>query len=67
LQVEQEESFLRVVGIEVSDLSLINVSGQMVAHSNDSALHIGSLVAGTYVLRIVTAQGVQSQKVQIVK
>lgn len=67
LQVEQEESFLRVVGIEVSDLSLINVSGQMVAHSNDSELHIGSLVAGTYVLRIVTAQGVQSQKVQIVK
>ena len=67
LHIEQEESFLRVVGIEAKGLSLINVSGQMVAYSNDSELHVGNLAAGTYVLRIVTAQGVHSQKVQIVK
>ena len=67
LHIEQQQSFLRVSGVEVSEVSLVNISGQTVARSNDSQLHIGNLAAGTYVLRIVTAQGVQSQKVQIVK
>ena len=67
LHIEQQQSFLRVSGVEVSEVSLVNISGQTVARGNDSELHIGNLAAGTYVLRIVTAQGVQSQKVQIVK
>ena len=67
LHVEQEESFLRVSGIQVSELSLVNISGQTVVRSQDSDLHIGHLEAGTYVLRIATAQGIQSRKIQIVR
>lgn len=67
LRVEQDECYLRVTGDGVNEVSLVNILGQTVLCAQGPELNIGSLPAGTYVLRILTPQGEQTRKVRIIK
>ena len=67
LRVEQGDHYIRVTGQEVQEVSLVEISGQMVAQAQGAELDITALPTGTYVLRIITPQGVVNRKVCIVK
>lgn len=67
LRVEHDDCYLRVVGEDIREISLIDTSGKIARCAQGSELGISSLVAGTYVLRITTPQGVVNRKVCIAK
>lgn len=67
LCVEQDECYVRVTGDGVSEVSLVNILGQTVLCAQGPELNIGSLPAGTYVLRVLTPHGEQMRKVRILK
>jgi len=67
LRVEQGDHYIRVTGQEVQEVSLVEISGQMVAQAQGPELDITALATGTYVLRITTPQGIVNRKVLVVK
>lgn len=67
LRVEQGDHYIRVTGQEVQKVSLVEISGQMVAQAQGPELDITALATGTYVLRITTPQGIVNRKVFVVK
>ncbi len=62
-RVEQRDGRIRVIGEGVQQVCLINMAGQTVARAQRAELDITALPAGTYLLRVTTAQGVCVDKV----